>query len=227
MLIEEINEQIKIMLDPQTMKRKKVKEALLYYYKISVVPIIIGIILGAIGIAFFALLSSGIASVFGSAAGNLGFTAPVAVFLLIAGVCLLGLWVIEPLAIVIFAALLQLIGGNLLGVFKGNYEDTVTSGVYSASANILFSWIMMIPVIGWILSCVIGIWAFIISILGLAKLHRTGPWKVLGIMILTGIIVGFLVFLITILIVLPIIVASGIGGAVAHLARISATNRTA
>ncbi len=226
MLIEEINEEIRIMFDPKAMKRKTLRDALLYYYKISIVPVVIGIILGAIGIAFFALLSAGIGSAFGSVAGSLGFTAPLTVFLIIAGICLLGIWVIEPLAIIISAALLQLIGGSLLGVFKGNYEDTLTSGIYSSSAGILLSWIMIIPVVGWIISGIISVWAIIINILGLAKLHKTGPWKVLGVMILTGIIVGFVVFILMILIVIPIIVASGIGGAMAHLARVSATNHT-
>jgi hypothetical protein len=85
---------------------------------------------------------------------------------------------------------------------------------------------MIIPVLVWIISGIISVWAIIINILGLAKLHKTGPWKVLGVMILTGIIVGFVVFILMILIVIPIIVASGIGGAMAHLARVSATNHT-
>lgn len=226
MLIEEISEQIRIMFDPESMKRKGIKNAFLYYYKISIIPIVIGVVLGLLGVAFFSLLSNGISGAFGGTSAHLSLGGPFAIFVILGGASLLLIWIIEPIAIIVSAALLQLIGGNLLGIFKGSYEDTITASVYSSSTMILFSWIMIIPVIGWIISCVISIWAFVIEVLGLAKLHKTGAWKVFGTMILTCIIVGVILFLIVLLVILPLIVASGLGGTFAHFARFPVANKT-
>ena len=226
MLIEEISEQIRIMFDPKGMKRKGIKNAFLYYSKISIIPIVIGIILGAVGIAFFSLLAYGVAGAFGGSATHLSLGGPFAVFVILAAASLLLVWIIEPIAIMICAGLLQLVGSNLLGIFKGSYEDTITGVVYSSSSTILFSWIIVIPVIGWIVLSVISIWALIMEILGLAKLHRTGAWKVFGVMILTSIIVGVVLFLMVFLLVLPLMTASGLGSAFTHFARSSLSNKT-
>lgn len=182
-IVDQIKEQLNVMMHPSSIKSKDVMGALAYYYKISIVPVIILLLLTTV-------FASSITSAFSSIPG-LSFLAGIGIVVVYALILLLA-WVLEPIGLLIGAGILQVIGGNLFKVFKGRYNDTLTVFVYGASAGALFVWLTVIPIIGSLISLVISLWALIIYIVGLATVHKTSRLAAFGIIVVAWIIVGIL-----------------------------------
>jgi hypothetical protein len=164
-----------------TKKRMSIGDALGFYYRLVIIPLIISLILGVlVGVAASAVLSHfvGILGFF----GGLG-TAAVAI-----GVVAMLLLVFIPIGMFISAALLHFFGKYVFRQFRSDYQATFAAVVYGEAPVILFFWIAIIPVIG-LLYILIDIWGFIVEIFALSNLQKTSKLSVVGVMIGTVVVI--------------------------------------
>ena len=70
--------------------------------------------------------------------------------------------------------------------------------VYAICAPLLFMWLIIVPVLGWLVISVLGIWELIIEIVGLAAVHKTSRLVAFGTLIGVGIIAGIVAYIIVI-----------------------------
>lgn len=190
--IDQAKQTIGIMLHPEkaTAASKGIREAVVWYYKLSVVPLIITIILAAIvGGAVITL-----PSVLGSPAAQLsglGYAAALGA----AGIVLLYFIVLIPVGLLVGAGLLHFFGKYVFRKFKEDYAHTLTATVYQTAPAVLFFWLFVIPLLGTVANIVIGIWSLVVYIFALSNLQKISKWAVVGISVGMGIIV-FIVALI-------------------------------
>ena len=179
--IDEIKEQLNVMLHPgSAIKSRSVGDSLKYYYKLAFIPMVLSLIL--VYIAGAAL---------GSVMSFLGMSAlSSSSIMLILGLILLLILVLEPIGLFINAAILQAIGGNLFKAFKGRYNDTFSAITYASCTGILFIWVLVVPLIGFLIFAILGVWSFIIEIIGIAKMQKVSRLAAFAIIIGAGIIVG-------------------------------------
>lgn len=186
--LDQIKAQLGIMVHPGARIKKgmKVGEALGYYYKTAVIPMVIFIILGLVfkNVGSF----SGLEAVVG--AGNSSFL-----------VVLLGLFiflVLEPLGLLIDSAIFHLFGKYVFRKFRQDWSVTFTAMTYSVATVILFYWLSVIPVVGTFLLLVFSLWGLIVLIIGLSKLQKISGMASLGVVIGTVVIVAVVALIIAI-----------------------------
>jgi len=176
-IVDELKEGFNIMLHPKsaTQKKRKIGEALLFYYKISIIPLLLYIILSLVMLIYAAGLSAVGMFFFGMLAmyGILMFV------------------VIIPIFIFVIAFIFHIFG-KLFEVFNNPYSNTFTATVYGALPTILFYWLNLVPLGSWVLK-IFDIWAFIITIFALANQQKTSALKVFEVIIGTAIIIGIAV----------------------------------
>ncbi|MFP3278402.1 MAG: YIP1 family protein [Candidatus Micrarchaeota archaeon] len=181
-IVDELKEGFNIMLHPgnATQKERKLGEALAFYYKISIIPLILYIILALVvppkSAAGLSIVSSGLFS------GMLAITG-ILMFL-----------VIIPISLFVTAFLYHIFG-KLFKVFSNPYSNTFTATVYGIVPTILFYWLSPIP-LGALVLIIFEIWAFIIMILALARQQKTSALKAFAVIIVTAIIIGIIAFII-------------------------------
>jgi hypothetical protein len=181
-IVDELKEGFNIMLHPKsaTQKERKIGEALAFYYKLSIIPLVLDIILA---------LAVPSASATGLSALPTGFLSGL---LVIGGI--LALLVIIPISLFVTAFIYQIFG-KLFKVFSNPYSNTFTATVYGIVPTILFYWLTPIP-LGSLVLIIFEIWAFIVTILAIANQQKTSALKAFAVIIVTGIIIGAIVFLI-------------------------------
>ncbi|MFP3279146.1 MAG: YIP1 family protein [Candidatus Micrarchaeota archaeon] len=181
-IVDELKEGFNIMLHPKsaTQKERKIGEALAFYYKMSIIPLILYIILALVVPP---------KSVTGLSALPTGFLSGL---LVIGGI--LALLVIIPISLFVTAFIYQIFG-KLFKVFSNPYSNTFTATVYGIVPTILFYWLSPVP-LGSLVLIIFEIWAFIVMILALANQQKTSALKAFAVIIVTGIIMGAIVFLI-------------------------------
>ena len=186
-IVDELKEGFNIMLHPKsaTQKERKIGEALAFYYKMSIIPLILYIILA------LAIPSA-------SATGL--FTGFISGPLVRGGI--LALLVAIPISLFVTAFLYHIFG-KLFKVFSNPYSNTFTAMVYGIVPAILFYWLIPIP-LGLLVLIIFEIWAFIVMILALANQQKTSALKAFAVIIVTGIIIGAIVFLIGLGTLLPL-----------------------
>ena len=176
-IVDELKEGFNIMLHPKsaTQKKRKIGEALLFYYKISIIPLLLYIILSLVMLIYVAGLSAVGMFFFGMLAmyGILMFV------------------VIIPIFIFVIAFIFHIFG-KLFEVFNNPYSNTFTATVYGALPTILFYWLNLVPLGSWVLK-IFDIWAFIITIFALVNQQKTSALKVFEVIIGTAIIIGIVV----------------------------------
>ena len=183
-IVDELKEGFNIMLHPKsaTQKERKIGEALAFYYKISIIPLILYIILALVvpstSAAGLSTLSAGLSSASG--------------MLAIFGILML--LIIIPISIFVNAFLYHIFG-KLFKVFSNPYSNTFTAMVYGIVPAILFYWLTLIP-FGSLVLIIFGIWAFIVMIFALANQQNTSALKAFAVIIVTAIIIGIIAFII-------------------------------
>ncbi|MGC8586805.1 MAG: hypothetical protein ACP5K9_00755 [Candidatus Micrarchaeia archaeon] len=187
--VDDFLDGINLMLHPSaaTSKKMDIGKAFSYYYKMTIVPLVISEVL-AILFAVFMLSIIKSSLVFTSILGGFGALDFIALPLLI-------LWILIPISIFISAGLYHIFG-KLFRQFKNSYSATVTAVVYSVVPTVLFYWAIIIPVLGGIISFVMGIWGFIVLVIALSKQQKISTGAAFGIAILVPIIIGIIVVII-------------------------------
>ncbi len=174
--VEELKKAFSIITKPReaTKDTFTLKGGFAFYYKVTVIPAILGIIIGVLGmLALGYPLSSFLSSV-------------------------LGLLVIAPIGFIVGAAWLHLFGKFLLKTFKGTIVNTFSGVVYSYMPSVVLFWLaMLLTVVGvrahpllsiaTVLSVIIAIWSFIISLFALANQNSTTKLRVFATQIVASI----------------------------------------
>jgi hypothetical protein len=176
-VIDEYKQALNSIMHPSaaTSRQMSIGNALLFYYKATLIPMVLTAI-------EFALAGSAL----GGLVGSLVKTLPFAGGLLGAGfgVLVVLYWIIFiPIGLFVWAAVLHLFGKILLRWFKGNYSNTFTGMVYAQAAQWSLVWV---PVIGWIIGALAGL---VTSLVGVANQNKTEWWRVLVAAIIAGIVV--------------------------------------
>ncbi|MCL5430320.1 MAG: hypothetical protein M1504_02475 [Candidatus Marsarchaeota archaeon] len=215
MIVDDFVNGFKGIFNPNktTQKKMDIGQALGMYYKFSVIPVILFIVIGAIvALAAGALLSSipGLSS-FGAAGGALAIVG------VIVG-AILEFWIFIPIGIFISAALYHVVGAAL-GWFKQGYSATLTSTVYYMMTVVAVAWLLPVPILGALLVGIFSIWGIYVFITALANQHKTTKGK------------AFVVWLIWVIIGIVIFAILGMGalfamGGLSHIASSSSYNTT-
>jgi len=178
-IVDELKEGFNIMVHPDsaTQKKRKIGEALLFYYKVSIVPLILYII--------FALVVPPTSTDL--------LTGPVSSSKLVLW-GLLFIWIEIPISLFV-ASLLYHLFGKLFKIFHSPYSNTFTATVYGIVPYILFYWLRLLSV-GLLLLIIFYIWSLVILAVALAYQQKTSASKAVGIVIATGIIVSIILIFI-------------------------------
>lgn len=188
--VDDLKKAIDIIMHPgkSTAKKMKIVDSYKLYYKVSVVPAIIFVILAT-------LATSVIASLFAS----IGISAGVAT----AALVLLGLvflWILAPIELLIDAAILHLFGKFLLKTFKGTFEDTFAGLVYGQLAVLSLFWVALIfflisPVLTLLILVLLALWGIVVMIIALANLNKTSRLAVIGTFVVEVVVILIIEFL--------------------------------
>ena len=114
-------------------------QSMSYYYRMSAIPVLVFIAVG--------LLFSGSVAGFGIDSGtffNYGFGGALGIVL----AAVVGLWILNPIRIVVFSGLVHLFGRHLFGFFRDSYDNTLAASVYGITPAVMLSWAPLLSVAG-------------------------------------------------------------------------------
>lgn len=206
-LIDEWKTAFGIMLHPyrNTKKSMSTSDALKFYYKLSIIP---GILTVIISIISYMHPSVSLLSV----PGYLKF------FFLIMGV--LSVWILTPvIGLLALNAWFQLIG-KLVRRFTKPYSNTLTAAVYAIIPNLLVVWVsglttliinpLHIFTLSYFLMLLVtlpfSIWSIIIWLYAMSNQQRISKLAAFGVDVLSSIILGALIFIVAFLLAIVWIV---------------------
>ncbi len=201
--VKEVNKALDIMQNPgkgTTKQMKTTGDSLAFYYRLTIIPLVLFIVLGAI---FTTLFGNTFGQAIGFALGRLTNTLPAStipymptgsglasslyasfgVYSVIA-YSILMLWVILPILLIIFSVFYQGVGA-FFGTASKKLDATVSAAVYGIAPIVLFFWITTIPFIGNAIFTIILLWSLIVLIAALANAHRTTRLRAFATIVLT------------------------------------------
>ncbi len=184
--VDQIGKQIDVMLHPRKAINKGLilSKALGYYATLGFLAFLLFLILGSIVIitnpSAVGLLLAHIGMGIGTAASF--------ALLALAGVILF--FGLMPISMLINAWVYRLVGKNLFRAFKGRFSDTVTAYAYAVSLMAFVYGLAPLLLEGpaaillfVALFVIFIVWAYIILILGISRIHRISALAVLGILV--------------------------------------------
>ncbi len=183
--------------DEHTKKRMDIGEALGFYYKFIIIPLIAAIVIPII---------AGIAS--GHAFLGYEFAAFGAVMLLV-----------EPLGGFLTAALVHFFGKSVFRKFKNSYEDSYTAIIYGAMPGNIFAWLLYTIMIfisknGFLMpnyatglgiavvlvDIALSIWGFVVLMYAFANQQKCSKLAAIGVYL--GMIAIFFAIVVTIIVII-------------------------
>lgn len=174
--------------DIETRSKMGAAKALEMYYRFSLVPAVLGIVV--VVLAVFAATGAAAQAVgLSSQAGGM----QLALFSVVA--LLLQLWVVIPVLILVLAGMLH-VAGKVLGMFKGTYANTVTAVAYSELAPVSVVWLAAIPIIGPLIIFVADVYSVWIFLSAAANQHKTTKMNAFIVGLVTVVILAVVVILI-------------------------------
>ncbi len=182
--IDQIKQTLDIMMHPANATKKEytIGQSITWYYKLAIVPLIISaigaLVLGSALGALFSMIPSLAGLGLGGAIAGLAVVFVILYFVILA-----------PIGLFVDAAILHFFGKFVFRQFKSDYAHTFAGLVYGISPEILFFWLVFIPIIGWIIYAVVAIWALIVYIFALSNQQKTSKLSVIGVLVGTVIII--------------------------------------
>lgn len=202
-IVEEINKASNIMQNPgrATTKVMKWGDAFAYYYKLTIVPLILYIIIASVFVTLFGnafgqgfnYALTRITSIVSPTSVQLIptnsqlATSIVSAFGIYSAIAypLIFLWILLPIAMIIFAVFYQGVGA-FFGTATKNFNATVSAIVYGISPMVLFYWLLAIALVGPAIYAILIVWALIVLIAALANLHKTTRLRAFVSLVLAG-----------------------------------------
>ena len=185
MVTKEFHSAIGLMLSPgsQTKKSMKMGEAFAYYYKATLIPLVAYIVISLI-------LSAVLVSTAGAVLSSIPYVAPlIGVVGIVSAITvpIVVVWILIPLFAIIWAGVLQIVG-KCMGVFKSDYENTLSAVVYGRFPVALFSFLWAIPFAS-LLMPIFDLWSLVVQVIGLANQQKIKWPAAFGMIIISGTIV--------------------------------------
>jgi len=137
------------------MKPLKPVEAIKFYYKLALAPLILAILL----FASLSLLSV-----------NSGYQR-------LEGIGIIALYISLPALLFATAAVYQLFAKKLLHIWSNSYEHTLTAVVYGMIPFIFFGWAFLLPVIAIVFMLAVSVWGFVVLVVAMARLQNVSIAK--------------------------------------------------
>lgn len=210
-IVDELKAGFDAMIHPDqgTKKGMGTVEALLFYYKFSIIPLVLYVIFSLV------FLSSSLSGTSSPAPSGIATLATAfAGFSIIAN--FVYVWIVLPIEILIVAAFLQLVGKILLHKFSDGYGGSVAALVYGALPLVGLQFLFLVPLVGWVVGLIAFIWALVLDVFALANQQSVSKAASLGIGIAAGILISILVAIVAV--VLGALFGLAILSAVQHVA---------
>ncbi len=184
MVTKELRNAISLMLSPgnATKKSMKIGEAFAFYYKATLIPLVAYIIISLI-------LSAALTATAGAVLASIPYVAPLLGIGLLAAIVvpIVVVWILIPIFAIIWAGILQIIG-KALGVFKSDFENTLSAVVYGRFPVGVFSFLYAIPFASLAMP-VFDLWSLVVQVVGLSNQQKLKWPAALGMVIISGTIV--------------------------------------
>lgn len=187
--VDELKKAIDVMLlKNNDAKSMSVGGSLAFYYKASLIPLILNVILTVI---MFVALGSVSGGLLGSAGSLLGG----AIGILAVVVIIFAYWIVIPLGLLIDAAIYYVIG-RLIGVYKQGYDAAFNGVVYGVMPYIVLSFLAVIPLLGGIIGVIAGLWALVALVYWLSKMQKTSYVSTIVVLVIVLILIVILLLII-------------------------------
>jgi hypothetical protein len=160
--LKDLSRAANVMLRPGSSTRRMMdlEEGFSFYYKVSIVPIVL--------FAFFLLIfGSGIAAFFETVSFVSFF------------------WIIVPLYIIIQSAIIHFVCNFALKEFKRGYYETMAASIYGAVVFMLSSCLMANPAFGPLAFLIALLWGFFTFIVALSNLQKVSRLSALIAVVIT------------------------------------------
>jgi hypothetical protein len=224
MFVDEYKNAINVMMHPgsATARKMNIGQALGLYYRTTILPLIISVLLEIIiGGAAFGSISTALSTGAFPGTSSLSsllqlFSGPLGVVVLVI-FTLVYVLVFLPIGLFIDSAIYYILPKFLFRQIKGTFSDTFTALVYWAMPMLVFSWILVLvgllafllvaqTSLGSALTALVavgllyiilfaaGIWALVVGIIAYANQNRIGRWKALGNIIGSVIVFSIIIF---------------------------------
>ena len=182
MVLDTFKDGIDAVLHPEkiTKSAKTVGDGLELYYKFSVIPLILLVIV-ALGAGFLiqgVLAATGLVG--GLLAGNL-------IWLVVAAV-ILYVWGLIPVGLLVFSVILHWIAKGL-NVYKGGFEGTFTAVVYGMFLPLAALWLTVIPVLGGLIQLMAFVWSIYVLVVVLSNMHKSTRINTFVVLVAAGVVV--------------------------------------
>lgn len=199
--ISDLERNVEILLHPEaeTKTRMDVVDAFVMYYKATLIPLILVILVemllsGYVAVTLGTLLAK-IPFIGAIVGGILGLLASV----LLVGATVMLVWIFIPVSLLIYALVYHVFGTYLFKLYKKDFSATATAVVYSAAPLILFFWVILIPVAGPLIYLIASGWSVIILLFSMANMQGITKTEVFWTVFGTGIIIGLFTFVLSLL----------------------------
>lgn len=199
-----------------TTKTMRKGKALKFYYRISIIPLIINIIL----VLLFNVSNSQFATSINSLTGALqtltqvsggyglqnlqnllsGLVSLVSDRVLVVVLVVLKFWIIFPIMMFLNAGILHIFGKRVFGAFDNGYVNTMSATLYSIIPLFAFGWLTTSPSIVGPVSLLLLVWSVFIYTVALANQQKLTKKKAFAIIFGTGFVLTVLL-----LVVMPFI----------------------
>ncbi len=163
-------------------KQKSFSQIMSIYYKASIIPLIISMLVGfATGYMFgplnLMLLHKNVIAI-GLMGGALN-----------SAYAFITILVVIPLSLIIDAAIYYLFADLVLKIWKGSYENVLISLMYGELLIVIFYFLLFIPIISIAALIVLSVWSLIIVSIVMGRQMKMDPWRAFGGIFVTGIVI--------------------------------------
>ncbi|MGC8587361.1 MAG: hypothetical protein ACP5K9_03710 [Candidatus Micrarchaeia archaeon] len=164
-----------------TGKKQSIGESLAFYYKASILPLLLFMAFSYIFFYYRPVYSYGIPMM---GIINVPFLAVLWAILLV--------WVAIPISIFVNAFLYQLIGYYFLRLWNGSYEKTFAAVMFGEIPVVSLIWLMPIPIAN-VIFFIAVLWGFGVLVIALSEQQKITRLRALGAVLLTGFAVALIV----------------------------------
>ncbi|MCL4380663.1 MAG: hypothetical protein M1331_02500 [Candidatus Marsarchaeota archaeon] len=173
-LINATKKALNIIMHPNAVNEQKgIRAALRFYYAAAAIPGAISVILsGLVFLKFGAALNS--------AVGVIAYESPAMLFAIGLLVGLSYIFILAPLNAIISSAIYQFFAKRLFKIWTMDISRTFLACLYATFPMMFFVWTIFMPVVNLVADIIIGLWAFVILIILLAKQQKISRLRAFG-----------------------------------------------
>ncbi|ASI14083.1 multipass membrane protein [Candidatus Mancarchaeum acidiphilum] len=195
-------------------KHKSFSQIMSTYYKASIIPLIIAVVIGFAAGYLFGPFSFILRHRSAIAAGFIGGA-------LNSAYAIIAILVIIPLSLIIYAAIYYIFADLALKIWKGSYEEVLVSFMYGNLLIVIFFFLVFIPIVSIAASIALSIWGIAVVSIVMGRQMKMDPWRAFGGMVVTGIVIIAIAMMLMMLLFGFAYLASSVGSglSLSHLSK--------